>query len=118
MPKQGYDRKMLEEAVAKANSISEVIRVLGLKSAGGSHKHIRELIASYGLDTAHFSNGRKYTREKLESAAQASTSIAGVLRYLGLRQAGGTQAHIGRLLKQFEIDTTHFTGQAHLRGSA
>jgi allantoicase len=33
-----------------------------------------------------------------------------VLRYLGLRQAGGTQSHITRRVRLFEIDTSHFTG--------
>ena len=58
----------------------------------------------------------KYTKELLEEAVQNSTSVAGVLRYLGLRQAGGTQSYIGRAIKKFEIDTSHFGGQAHNRG--
>ena len=53
--------------------------------------------------------GRKYTKELLEEAAANSTSVPGILRYLGLRQAGGTQAHIGRMLKKLEVDTSHFT---------
>lgn len=53
--------------------------------------------------------GRKYTKELLDEAAANSTSIAGVLRHLGLRQAGGTQAHIGRMLKRLNVDTSHFT---------
>lgn len=57
----------------------------------------------------------KYTKELLEDAVLHSTSIAGVLRYLGLKQAGGTQAHIGRKIKEFEIDTSHFLGQGHMR---
>jgi 5-methylcytosine-specific restriction endonuclease McrA len=60
--------------------------------------------------------GRVYTEELLRSAVLASTSFAGVLRYLGLRQAGGTQAHIARRIRHFGIDTSHFTGQAHARG--
>jgi hypothetical protein len=59
---------------------------------------------------------RKYTPELLAEAAAASFSIAGVLRYLGVVQAGGSHAHISRLLKRFEIDTSHFTGQGWLRG--
>jgi hypothetical protein len=51
---------------------------------------------------------RKYTRELLEEAVAASTSVNGVLRHLGLNQAGGTHAHISRAIKSFEIDTTHF----------
>lgn len=58
----------------------------------------------------------KYTKELLSEAAQNSESIAGVLRYLNLKQAGGTQSHIGRKLKEFEIDTSHFTGARWNKG--
>ena len=58
----------------------------------------------------------KYTREVLQQAVAASTSVAGVLRYLGLQHTGGGHAHISRRIKHFDIDTTHFTGQAWLRG--
>lgn len=59
---------------------------------------------------------RKYTPELLAEAAAASSSIAGVLRHLGVTQSGGSHAHISRLLKRFEIDPTHFTGQGWLKG--
>jgi hypothetical protein len=52
--------------------------------------------------------GTKYTREVLEAAVAASQSTAGVLRYLGLAQAGGTQAHIARRIRAYAIDTSHF----------
>jgi rubrerythrin len=58
----------------------------------------------------------KYTKEKLEEAAKNSFSYMGVLRWLGLKQAGGTQCHIKRKLLQYNIDISHFTGQAHLKG--
>lgn len=58
----------------------------------------------------------KYTKELLEEAVQGSTSVAGVLRYFGLRVDGGTHSHISRRIKHFGIDTTHFTGQAHQKG--
>ena len=51
---------------------------------------------------------RKYTRELLQDAVDQSTSVAGVLRHLGLNQAGGTHAHISRTIKAMELDTTHF----------
>lgn len=57
----------------------------------------------------------KYTKEVLQDAANKSSSIAGVLRHLGLKQAGGTQAYIGRRLKELEVDTSHFTGQGHMK---
>ena len=51
---------------------------------------------------------RKYTRELLEEAVRHLTSVADVLRYLGLRQAGGTHAHVSRTIRAFDLDTTHF----------
>jgi hypothetical protein len=58
----------------------------------------------------------RYTPEALEAAVQKSVSIAGVLRTLGLKQAGGTHAHISRRIKALGIDTSHFLGQASNRG--
>lgn len=58
----------------------------------------------------------KYTREVLADAVASNVSFAGVLRTLGLRLAGGTQAHITRKVRAFGIDTSHFTGQGTNRG--
>ena len=58
----------------------------------------------------------KYTKDLLEDAVLHSTSVSGVLRYLGLKQAGGTQSHISKKIKDYQIDTSHFTGQGHNLG--
>lgn len=60
----------------------------------------------------------KYTREVLSEAVASSTTMSGVLRHLGLRQNGGAHAHLRRRIAEFDIDTSHFLGQAHLRGVA
>lgn len=57
-----------------------------------------------------------YTKEKLEDAAKNSVSIAGMLRYMGLKVTGGTHCHIRRRLKKFNIDISHFTGQGWSKG--
>ena len=57
-----------------------------------------------------------YTKELLTEAAQRSFSVMQVLDYLGLKKAGGTHTHISRKLKEYEVDTAHFLGQAHNRG--
>jgi hypothetical protein len=57
-----------------------------------------------------------YTEERLREAVANSFSYAGVLRYLGLVQAGGTQCHVKRRIKHFGIDTSHFTGKFHNKG--
>ena len=59
---------------------------------------------------------RKYTEGMLRDAVTHSTSVAGVLRYLGLNQAGGTHTHISRMIKKFEIDTSRFV--RHQNGSS
>ncbi len=58
----------------------------------------------------------KYTQEVLEAAVRQSHSVAGVLRVLGLKQAGGTHAHVARRIKALGINTSHFLGQASNRG--
>lgn len=58
----------------------------------------------------------KYTPEILGTAVAASESFSGVLRYLGLRQGGSSQAYIILLVRRFGIDTTHFKGQGWNRG--
>lgn len=58
----------------------------------------------------------KYTSEVLQDAVSNSTSIAGVLRYLNLKQAGGTQAHISKRIKEYGIDTSHFNGHGWSKG--
>ncbi|MEU4158123.1 helix-turn-helix domain-containing protein [Actinoplanes sp. NPDC026670] len=59
----------------------------------------------------------KYTRDMLTEAVAASTSMAGVLRHLGLRLNGGSHAHLRRRITQLGIDTSHFLGSAHARGT-
>jgi hypothetical protein len=54
----------------------------------------------------------KYSVTQLEAAVRESVSFAGVIRHLGLAQAGGTQAHLARRIRAEGIDTSHFTGRA------
>jgi len=59
-PRIRYTRELLGSAVAEARSISEVIRILNLRQAGGNYSHIARRIRDYGLDTSHFDGGRRY----------------------------------------------------------
>lgn len=54
----------------------------------------------------------KYTKELLEPIVKESSSVAQVMKKLGLKQAGGTHSYISKKLKIFEIDVDHFTGKA------
>lgn len=59
----------------------------------------------------------KHTKEKLEPIVAQNISIAGVLRDLGLRPSGGNYSHISRVIKKHGLDTSHFKGQGHYRGT-
>lgn len=59
---------------------------------------------------------KRYDKEKLEEAVRNSLSITGVLRYLGIIPAGGNYRTIHRYIKEWDIDTTHFTGQLWNKG--
>lgn len=52
----------------------------------------------------------KYTKELLEPLVEQSISLAEVIRKLGLREAGGTYSHLGRKIKEYQLDTSHFLG--------
>jgi len=59
---------------------------------------------------------RKYNRDLLASAVAKSVSVAGVIRLLDLRQAGGTQSLISRRIREYDLDTSHFTGRVTNQG--
>jgi hypothetical protein len=50
----------------------------------------------------------KYTKEILEDAVKKSKSYADVMRYIGIKMAGGNHAHIKTQIQKFGIDTSHF----------
>lgn len=52
----------------------------------------------------------KYSKELLEEAVKDSISIAGVIRKLGLKHAGGNYSHIKNRIAKYGIDTSHFLG--------
>jgi hypothetical protein len=61
----------------------------------------------------------KYTKEKLQEAAKHSFSNRDVMRYLGINLASSsTSTVISKRLKQYNIDTSHFTGQGWNKGKS
>src|SRR4029450_5574864 len=61
---------------------------------------------------------RRWTDRDLRRATAAAYSIAGVLRALGLRPAGGNYQTTPRFVRRFGLDVSHWPGKAHLRGKA
>jgi hypothetical protein len=59
---------------------------------------------------------RKYTVEMLSPIVESSLSYAEVLRRLGLKQTGGSQSNIKRLVQEYGISTDHLLGQSRNQG--
>jgi len=53
---------------------------------------------------------RRYSDDQLKAAVLKSVSVAGVLRELEIKPAGGSHSYISRKIKLFELDTSHFSG--------
>ena len=58
----------------------------------------------------------KYTLEQLKKSVESSNSIRGCLIKLGVKPYGGNYEVFRKAIKYFNIDTSHFTGQAHNKG--
>lgn len=59
----------------------------------------------------------KYTKEKLEEVVKASKSYTDVCNKLGIKSSTGSQTYIGKKIKDYELDTSHFIGQDWRKGS-
>lgn len=56
---RSWTDSQLASAVASCSCLTDVIRQLGLRPAGGSHASVRSHVARLGLDTAHFTTERR-----------------------------------------------------------
>lgn len=59
---------------------------------------------------------RKWTDEQLIEAVETSLSYAEVMRKLGLKPAGSNYDTVKRKISEFNLDTSHMTGQAWNQG--
>ena len=59
---------------------------------------------------------RNYTDEDFIEAVKESLSVAQVLSKLGLRPTGGNYKIFHTRVSSLNLDTSHFTGQGHLKG--
>jgi len=58
----------------------------------------------------------RHTEELLKCVVAESTSLREVLKKLGMAAAGGNYFTIKKRIRESDISTTHFTGQAHRKG--
>jgi 5-methylcytosine-specific restriction endonuclease McrA len=59
---------------------------------------------------------RKYTKEFLENEVKKVSSVRQLIQNLKLKETGGSYCHFKKLIKNYEIDTSHFTGMCWNKG--
>lgn len=59
----------------------------------------------------------KQRDQAIVEAVKSSKSIAGVLRTLNMRVGGGNYATIHRAVRELSLDTSHWTGKGHRKGT-
>lgn len=59
---------------------------------------------------------KKYTESQLREAIAQSFSLRETLKRLGISPAGGNYQSLHKAIAYFSIDSSHFTGQGHLKG--
>lgn len=119
MDRHAYSDERLRSLAARASCMSELLEQLQVEATPGRRRHLWYRLRKAGIDLSHWDRSphRWYSTERLAEAVAASTSYAGVLRHLGIPQAGGSQAYLARRIRSDGLDTTHFLGQAHMRGT-
>ncbi|MFD9289855.1 HNH endonuclease [Streptomyces sp. NPDC060030] len=109
MPVGPYTRERLAEAASSSRTLSEALRKLGVDPKSPTRGYLLGRMRRLGVDTRHFeSEGVRWTKEVLQEAVTASTTMCEVLRRLGLEVVGGQHTHISRRVKALGIDTSHF----------
>ncbi|MFJ4961415.1 hypothetical protein EES43_10010 [Streptomyces sp. ADI96-02] len=108
-----YTPELLEEAARMTTNASDAVRWCGGTPTPGSRRYLRKKMSEAGINTSHFTEGRlRHTEETLRELVARSTSVAEVVRGLGISPVGGNHAHIGRRITALCIDTSHFTPRA------
>jgi predicted RNA-binding Zn-ribbon protein involved in translation (DUF1610 family) len=108
------DNQHFSELVKKHNTLSGIVRELGLPLHGGNIQNVKTRIKELDLDTSHFvgrNHPRKYTKEVLEEAVSNSVSYAEVCKFLGVKWSGGMHEYLRRRVEEYGLKTTHFLGR-------
>lgn len=104
-----YHRRALAEAVRDSTTLTEVLQRIGLPPTAGRRSYVRSVARSWSIDLSHLEReGVRHTSHRLHEVVRASSSVAEVVRRLGLKPVGGNEAHIGRRIVALGIDTSHF----------
>ncbi|WP_207892617.1 HNH endonuclease [Micromonospora sp. MW-13] len=88
MARYKYPPEALAAAAVQARSVTEVLRLLGVRLSGGSHAHISRQLKRFGIDTSHFT-GQAHNRGERRVRIPASALLT--QRPEGARRVAGTR---------------------------
>ncbi|WP_089156842.1 HNH endonuclease [Micromonospora sp. NBS 11-29] len=89
MTRYKYSPERLAAAAAQARSVTDVMRLLGVRVSGGSHAHISRQLKRFGIDTSHFT---RIPPNKGQPSPRRTTSSQLLLRLpTGARRTPGTR---------------------------
>jgi HNH endonuclease len=114
-----YDQSQVTALVKQSFCMADLLDKLGVEDTPRVRRNMWARLHDWQVDTSHWDKSprRFYSDADLAAAVAASTSVAGVLRRLGVPLSGGQHAHLARRIRRAGIDTSHFLGQAHNRGA-
>ena len=112
------DLALVIATAAESTHMTDFLTKMGEDLDRLTRRRWRARFMRWGIDKSHWvqSPGSSHSDEELAQAVAASISMAEVLRRLGIKQAGGSQAHMSRRIRSLGIDTSHFRRQAHNKG--
>ncbi len=120
-----YTPDRLTQVAASSTSLVEMLRRLDQPLGSEPLRYLRSRLHHYGIDTDHFVDEplpkrrrKSYTAEVLRDAAACCTSLREMIRYLDIAPYSSAYSHLARRLKQFDIDTSHFTARPSDAGAA
>lgn len=73
------EKEILEKIVKSSQTITEVIKKLGLRAAGGNYKSIRERIEKFEIDVSHFSPEKIRKEKFLKMITESKIDLVEIL---------------------------------------
>lgn len=113
----------LRDAVASSSTWGEVVTQIGQADYAKARRILQAHAMRLGLDVQHLPSFKpvepRYPHDvplvdsaRLSAAVSISTTWAGVLRQLGIKQSGSVQARLRMQASALGLNTAHFRGQA------
>jgi 5-methylcytosine-specific restriction endonuclease McrA len=111
--------EQIARAVPSSASLGQALQRLSLPYTGGNARFLRRAVTQLCLDTHHWVRMRDSLSDRqITQAVAESSSVAQVLRQLGLGLSGSNYRFVQRSVARLGLDTRHLLGPAHLRGKS